>query len=392
MDRKNKKTNVASDENNKNNNNNNNNRNDTNKGINVANDNDEVLINSATKIQAIQRGRKSRVEVQEFKEQSAAAKKIQAIQRGNKARKEVENVKKTNRLTSEAINEQFRILTKQPVITEVDRFNDQFPKGYKVDPNVLKKDLEGAKMLNNIASRLINEHKYTYGTKYREKAVLYMGETLGWKHEKVQKAAIDMMIEKNELAMRMLSGSNELWEEAYNILDECEKLSRANSNIKFQKINRFKTRALTFNNLGCYFKKIRKNANALQCLLKALKIEEGKLDCGNPASTHVNVCVILSAMSRHTHALEHIKSAIALLEYENSLAEEGDNKKKGNNLLAVAYFNKGVELEYLHKDKAALKAYKQAKKIAEETFSPGHPLLTNIQQSYKHRLRMSNRK
>ena len=42
-------------------------------------------------------------------------------------------------------------------------------------------------------------------------------------------------------------------------------------------------------------------------------LEEGKIDCGN-----WHTCVILSAMSRHTHALEHAKSAIALLEYENS--------------------------------------------------------------------------
>eukprot|EP00943_MAST-04B_sp_MAST-4B-sp1_P003981 g3981.t1 len=339
----------------------------------------ETLNKSATTIQSIHRGRKSRIKVQELKEQTAAAKKIQAIQRGNVARKEIVNVKKARQLTSEHIERQFRILTKQPEISDTDRFNRQFPKGIRVDPNVLTKDLQGTKMLNNIANRLIEEKKYAYGTKYREKAVLYMGETLGWKHEKVQKAAVDMMIEKNELAMRMLSDSNNLWDEAHKILNDCELLSKPDSNIKFNKLNRLKTRALTFNNLGCYFKKIRRNANALHYLLKALKIEEGKIDCGNPASTHVNVCVILSAMSRHTHALEHIKSAIALLEYEKSL-EEDDAKKKGNSLLAVAYFNKGAELEHLHKDKLAIKAYKKAQEIAVETFKPGHPLLKNIQQ------------
>jgi tetratricopeptide (TPR) repeat protein len=354
----------------------------------------ESLSKSATKIQAMHRGRKSRVEVQELKEQTAAVKKIQAIQRGNVARNKIANVKKagnppnfnavTNRqLTSEHIERQFRILTKQPEISDTERFNRQFPKGIRVDPNILTKDLQGTKMLNNIANRLIEEKKYAYGTKYREKAVLYMGEALGWKHEKVQKAAVDMMIEKNELAMRMLSDSNNLWDQAHKILNDCEVLSKPDSNIKFNKLNRLKTRALTFNNLGCYFKKIRRNTDALHCLLKALKIEEGKIDCGNPASTHVNVCVILSAMSRHTHALEHIKSAIALLEYENSL-EEDDANKKGNSLLAVAYFNKGAELEHLHKEKLAIKAYKKAQEIAVETFKPGHPLLENIQQSYKY--------
>ena len=35
---------------------------------------------------------------------------------------------------------------------------------------------------------------------------------------------------------------------------------------------------------------------------------------------------------------------------------------------------------------------KKAKKIAEETFPPGHPLLENIQQSYKHRYTLLKRK
>ena len=59
---------------------------------------DEKLIASATKIQAVQRGRKSRVEVQEIKEQVSAAKKIQAVHRGNSVRKEA---KKRNEGNSE---------------------------------------------------------------------------------------------------------------------------------------------------------------------------------------------------------------------------------------------------------------------------------------------------
>ena len=118
------------------------------------------------------------------------------------------------------------------------------------------------------------------------------------------------------------------------------------------------------------FQESSENSNALQCLLKALKIEEGKLIVVT-LQTHVNICVILSAMSRHTHALEHAKSAIALLEYENSLmVDSGENSKnsKVNNLLAVSYFNKGAELEHLRKNKSALKAYSKARRIAKKHF------------------------
>ena len=100
-------------------------------------------------------------------------------------------------------------------------------------------------------------------------------------------------------------------------------------------------------------------------------------------------------MSRHTHALEHAKSAIALLEYENSLmVDSGENSKnsKVNNLLAVSYFNKGAELEHLRKNKSALKAYSKARRIAKETFPKGHPLLSNIENSYEHCARVLRRK
>jgi hypothetical protein len=48
---------------------------------------------AALKIQAIQRGRKSRIEVQEVKEQTSAVNKIAAIQRGRKSRAQVKELK-----------------------------------------------------------------------------------------------------------------------------------------------------------------------------------------------------------------------------------------------------------------------------------------------------------
>ena len=58
-----------------------------------------------------------------------------------------------------------------------------------------------------------------------EKKAICKGETLGWRNDEVQKAAIDMIIEKNELAMRILSSSSRSWDEAYATLDRCEKLT-----------------------------------------------------------------------------------------------------------------------------------------------------------------------
>ena len=48
---------------------------------------------AATKLQAIQRGREARAEVEELKEQTKAATKIQAVQRGKEDRANVEQLK-----------------------------------------------------------------------------------------------------------------------------------------------------------------------------------------------------------------------------------------------------------------------------------------------------------
>ena len=56
-------------------------------------------------------------------------------------------------------------------------------------------------------------------------------------------------------------------------------------------------RAVTFNNLACYYRRQGKLHAALQYLQKALKIE-GRLEhVDNPADTYLNACAVLSQVS-----------------------------------------------------------------------------------------------
>ena len=258
-------------------------------------------------------------------------------------------------------------------------WNKQFPKKYRIDASSMTQDPEGVKMLDKVATEMIDKRKFLFGTKYREKAVLFRGETFGWDHEDTQNQAYRMLMEKNELGIKLLAeGSSG---KALELFESAEALSRKNSNVKLFTARRLKARAVSFNNLGCYFKKVRKFSSALQSLLKALSIEEKVPECGNPAGTHINICVILSEMSRHSQALEHIKSAIVLLEYAEA-SNTGDEKE--TNLLTIAHFNHGVELEYLHRDAKALKQYKKAKKRATTILGQDHPLSKSIIQSHSH--------
>ena len=100
-------------------------------------------------------------------------------------------------------------------------------------------------------------------------------------------------------------------------------------------------RAVTFNNLACYYRRQGKLHSALNYLQKALRIEveafflfggrpkiistylkfsdfcplQARLEhVDNPADTHLNMCAVLSQLGRHAGALEHAQSALILLQ------------------------------------------------------------------------------
>merc|ERR1719394_373553 len=68
-------------------------------------------------------------------------------------------------------------------------------------------------------------------------------------------------------------------------------------------------KAITFNNLACYYRRTGKLRSAVTFLERALAIEE---NAANPdaAQTHLNLCATLSQLQRHTDALYHAHSAI----------------------------------------------------------------------------------
>ena len=75
-------------------------------------------------------------------------------------------------------------------------------------------------------------------------------------------------------------------------------------------------RAVTFNNLACYYRRQGKLHSALSYMQKALRIESRLEKVDNPADTHLNMCAVLSQLGRHAGALEHAQSALILLQEE----------------------------------------------------------------------------
>ncbi|GMI41174.1 hypothetical protein TeGR_g14029 [Tetraparma gracilis] len=146
-------------------------------------------------------------------------------------------------------------------------------------------------------------------------------------------------------------------------------------------------RAVTFNNLACYYRRQGKLHASLQYLQKALKIEARLEKVDNPADTHLNACAVLSQLGRHQSALEHAQSALILLQEElfngvNPLREE-TNAPKADRIavLAIAYHNIGVEQEFLKKYDQSLSSYRKGVEVADRYLGPNHSITVTLRNS-----------
>ena len=147
-------------------------------------------------------------------------------------------------------------------------------------------------------------------------------------------------------------------------------------------------RAVTFNNLACYYRRQGKLHAALQYLQKALKIE-GRLErVDNPADTYLNACAVLSQLGRHQSALEHAQQALILLQEElssvigpNAGGDAGPPKADRIAVLAIAYHNVGVEQEFLKKHNQSLQSYRKGVEVAERYLGSDHAITTTLRNS-----------
>jgi len=176
----------------------------------------------------------------------------------------------------------------------------------------------------------------------------------------------------NTLGMKYLKDGNT--EISCKFFEKAEALTDP-ANLHMNAESRLVLRAVTYNNMGCFYKSMSKLHTALQYLRKAQKIEERSMGkCQNPAGTHLNLCALLSQMGKHQEALQHSQKALSLLE-ANPPAEGGSNSES---MVCVAYFNMGAEFEHMKKNSEALWAYENAYKSCLTELGEEHPLSQQI--------------
>jgi len=163
-------------------------------------------------------------------------------------------------------------------------------------------------------------------------------------------------------------------------------------------------RAVTLNNLACFYRRNGKLHAAILYLKKALAIEAQLLpNVMNAADTHINACAVLSQLGRHQQALEHAQSALLLLQEEmlqrtgsllppssssSSLSiVDAESEHPSSALteryavLAIAYHNTGVEQEFLKRFEQSIEYYSRGLEVAEQYLGNNHAIVATIKDS-----------
>ena len=154
-------------------------------------------------------------------------------------------------------------------------------------------------------------------------------------------------------------------------------LKQAESHLHPSLPSLWKLQAITYNNLGCFFKKARDHSNAMTYLQQALRIElDYPEDYTNVAGTYLNLCAVFSMVNRHKQALRQAQRALQVLKA---------HFQRSPNLvttMAIAYHNIGVEFEYLRLRKPASEAYYDGWDFSSKELGPSHPLTSSLKRSF----------
>lgn len=148
-------------------------------------------------------------------------------------------------------------------------------------------------------------------------------------------------------------------------------------------------RAITLNNLACFYRRTGKLRTALTFLERALDIEERRPEA-DTSQTHLNLCATLSQLRRHDRALYHAQCAlIRMYEILSPAMHNGELKgdlgteaRERMSVLCIAYHNLAVEHEYLKNYQSALSAYREGIRWAKDFLGEDHQIHQILEYSY----------
>lgn len=184
-----------------------------------------------------------------------------------------------------------------------------------------------------------------------------------------------IVLRYNKVAIDYLRTEN--YKEAFVLLKKAENILFSDNKKSMPK--RLKLISITYKSLSTYYKRHKKPLVALNYIQKSIKLdEEIGDDISNIASSHLNICALLSCIGKHEEALEHAKKATELL--EEARMEKPENLRIMSSLVA-SHYNSAIELEYIGRLADGYSGYLSALEIAERELGKGHPFCFKIENA-----------
>ena len=141
---------------------------------------------------------------------------------------------------------------------------------------------------------------------------------------------------------------------------------------------KFNLLAMTYNNLGCYLKRINKLKQALEYFLKASDLSRlYDSNLANLTCSHLNISKIYSEQGDHEKALRHGLKSLFLLRH--NFAE----KKSLISSLIIAYQTVGIEYQFLGQNSDSLECFESGLELSLRHLGKNHEVTIALQNSLK---------
>lgn len=223
--------------------------------------------------------------------------------------------------------------------------------------------------LDHASFKLKEQGQYIEALECMERSLVLRQHVHSSNSEEVWEACKELAQMTNLLAMQYLQQGD--FDQTLELLQKAEVLS----------VRDDASKAVTYNNFACYYRRLDRPQASVTFLEKALAIEARLPEVENPADTHLNMCAVLSQMGRHKQALEHAQSALILLQAEIFGKKELPDLGRVV-VLAIAYHNIGVEYEFLKSFEKSLESYRKGVLVAEKHLGEGHAMTASMRQSF----------
>ncbi|TMW57211.1 hypothetical protein Poli38472_003136 [Pythium oligandrum] len=259
-----------------------------------------------------------------------------------------------------------RAMSPPKAASRVNQSLEETPVYSESDQNLLN-------MLNSTVACLKEKNMDVEALGCMEQSLWLKRRMFGAESSTVHKALSEVVLSYNSIAMQFLAQGQ--FDQCLSMLRKAEAITTPGNFKNCQSLQ-----ILTYNNIGCCYRKLGKLKSALKYLKEAAQIGAGSTHVRNLSITHLNLCAIQSQLGRHDLALEHAQAAIfhtqeelvSLDEEESTRNNDGDDELAPLDVLdaktreekiislAVAYHNLAVELEFNDRGEASLQWYKKA--------------------------------